>query len=359
MVPKLTLEQFIRSVKQNKGVAHSMLLGAGASIESGIPSANDCIWEWKRDIYTSHNPQYLEKYNNSKNEVVQSVIQMWLDRQSGYPENGHADEYTFYAEAAYPIPGDRRRYFQNLFSGTKGSIGYDLICMLAEYGMVKSVWTTNFDGLTFKAASNYALTAIEVTLESQDRIYRPTAYDEMMYIALHGDYKYGDTKNINSELDAQDEILINALTHELSNRNMIVIGYSGRDKSLMSALKQAYSNKGAGRLYWCGYGNSIPEPVEDLLRFATENGREAYFIPTDGFDQTMLKITLACFENDSAQMTKVKELMYKKDATLNRNTPFNINMGEVNKVIKSNLIPVILPKKIYEFKINTRDGAKE
>jgi hypothetical protein len=36
LVTKLTFEQFIRSVKKNKAVTHSMLLGAGASIASGI-----------------------------------------------------------------------------------------------------------------------------------------------------------------------------------------------------------------------------------------------------------------------------------------------------------------------------------
>lgn len=37
---------------------------------------------------------------------------------------------------------------------------------------------------------------------------------------------------------------------------MIVIGYSGRDKSLMDALKETFTKKGSGRLYWCGYGET-------------------------------------------------------------------------------------------------------
>lgn len=49
----LEFDEFIRSIKQNLDTKFSMLLGAGASIESGIPSANECIWEWKRDIFIS------------------------------------------------------------------------------------------------------------------------------------------------------------------------------------------------------------------------------------------------------------------------------------------------------------------
>ena len=50
----LTYDEFLRSLKQNKDTPHSLLLGAGASIESGVPSAVDCIWDWKREIFLSH-----------------------------------------------------------------------------------------------------------------------------------------------------------------------------------------------------------------------------------------------------------------------------------------------------------------
>ena len=35
---------------QNMDTKFSMFLGAGASVESGVPLAGECIWEWKRDI---------------------------------------------------------------------------------------------------------------------------------------------------------------------------------------------------------------------------------------------------------------------------------------------------------------------
>jgi NAD-dependent SIR2 family protein deacetylase len=42
----LKFDEFLRSLKQNIDTPHSLLLGAGVSIESGIPSAWDCIWDW-------------------------------------------------------------------------------------------------------------------------------------------------------------------------------------------------------------------------------------------------------------------------------------------------------------------------
>lgn len=43
----LEFDEFVRSIKQNMDTKFSMFLGAGASVESGVPSAGECIWEWK------------------------------------------------------------------------------------------------------------------------------------------------------------------------------------------------------------------------------------------------------------------------------------------------------------------------
>jgi len=47
----LGLDAFIRSIGINRASQHALLLGAGSSISSGIPSAASCIWEWKRAIF--------------------------------------------------------------------------------------------------------------------------------------------------------------------------------------------------------------------------------------------------------------------------------------------------------------------
>ena len=49
----LDFDAFIRSFVQNRDTSFAFLLGAGASITSGMPSANDCIWDWKKLIYCS------------------------------------------------------------------------------------------------------------------------------------------------------------------------------------------------------------------------------------------------------------------------------------------------------------------
>jgi hypothetical protein len=46
-------------------------------------------------------------------------------------------------------------------------------------------------------------------------------------------------------------------------RSVIVSGYSGRDASVMDALRSAYAEAGTGRLYWCGFGEEIPAHVQE------------------------------------------------------------------------------------------------
>lgn len=52
----LGLDAFVRSIGINRETQHALLLGAGASISSGVPSAASCIWEWKRRIVLTNNP---------------------------------------------------------------------------------------------------------------------------------------------------------------------------------------------------------------------------------------------------------------------------------------------------------------
>lgn len=356
----LTFDEFLRSVKQNKDITHSLFLGAGASVESGIQTASDCIWDWKRDIYLSQNPNDAKTCNNVRIDSVQRIIQRWIDNQGEFPVLNADNEYSFFAEKAYPIDDDRRKYFQHLCESKHPSLGYHLLAMLAEIGFVKSIWTTNFDGLSVKIAHQYNLTPIEVTLESQQRIFRATASNELLCIALHGDYKYGPIKNVASELDAQSEVLISALKQELSQRNLIVMGYSGRDHSIMKALMEAYSQPGTGRLYWCGYGEKYSTEVENLLNFITSQGRTAFYIPTDGFDKTMLLLSKYCMGDNPSFISNVDKLINEIGKNNNDlSAPFVQYKGDITGLVKTNLYPIVFPKTCYQFKFKVDNSERE
>ena len=85
MGPDLTLpiDALIRSIEINKGKSHSLFLGAGASISSGIPSADACIWEWKRRIFLSNHPLLDQEICDLESQSMRRKIQKWFDAE-GY-----------------------------------------------------------------------------------------------------------------------------------------------------------------------------------------------------------------------------------------------------------------------------------
>jgi hypothetical protein len=108
---QLQFDEFLRSVAISKNDTYALLLGAGSSISSGIPSANDCIWDWKGTIYKSNNSSTNDWIDNFRNPKVQKTIQSWLDNQGSYVEFGCKEEYSFYG-----CNGQKEWYFEAVFS---------------------------------------------------------------------------------------------------------------------------------------------------------------------------------------------------------------------------------------------------
>ena len=223
------------------------------------------------------------------------------------------------------------------------------------------MWTTNFDGMTLKCAHQYSpLVPVEITAGTSDRMYRGDADKELLCIALHGDYKYGALKNTEKELDSQDGELVKALLHELTNRDLIVMGYSGRDQSLMNALQQVYSTKGAGKLFWCGYGTRVSSEVKALVEMANKNGRFAFYIPTEGFDSTMYAIARHCMSENREFLGKVDDIKKKLSITLEpQHSGFLQANLTINKVVSTNAFPIAFPNQCYQFEVLLAPNEKQ
>lgn len=346
---RMDFDAFLRSFKQSKNGSFAFLLGAGASITSGVQSAEDCIWDWKKLIYVSNNSTN-EAFLDIHSDCCRKKIQTWLNEQGGYPKEKSDEEYVFYAEKAFPLPGDRTRYFESLCFDKNPNIGYKLLCLLHKYRALKSVWTTNFDGLVERAAHQANITPININLDNPERIHRTENSQELLYIALHGDYKYSELKNTATELDSQQGTFKDRLKEYFVDKNLIVIGYSGRDKSLMEALADAFSCPGAGRLYWCGYGSFINEDVKNLLTAARNAGRDAVFVETDGFDKTMISILLSTYNDEQNKYQEIHKILEEANTDITI-TPFVLNRLNSSGCIKTNLYPLSIPSDIFTFEI--------
>lgn len=346
----LALDAFVRSVRVNANVRHAFFLGAGASVSSGVPSADACVWEWKREIFLSNNPGLEDQFAELTLPAVQEKIQRWLDARAGFPALGSAEEYAFYVERCFPVEEHRRAWFQQKIKGVRPHVGYRMLGALAEASVVDSVWSTNFDRLSSIAANEFRITPIEIGFDSSQRLGRSLRNDELLVVALHGDYRYDRLCNTPEDMRATDGELRAALIERIPSRPLIVCGYSGRDDSVMEALRQAYSRKGSGAIYWCTRGEESPRAsVEELIRLARENGYAGYIVPSHGFDDLMSRLALGCLDLKSYAGVRAAAAAGLEEALARE--PFTTERVEVGSLIKSNAFEITCPTAVHEFEL--------
>ncbi len=345
----LPLDAFVRSIAVNRHSVHSLFLGAGASISSGIPSAEQCLWDWKRTIFLSNNPGLEKQFSDSSLPSIRRRLQEWFDSEGRFPPNGSSAEYGFYAAACYPLVEDRRRFFASLSQGRTPHVGYQITALLAESGMITSVWSTNFDGLASKAMSGgESLSVIEVGLDSAHRIDRPVRKGEVLCVSLHGDYRYDALKNTSQELRDQDALLRKSLIEQAPNTTTIVCGYSGRDDSILGMFAAAYSQPGKGRLFWCGFSESEPpKAIGKVIKLARQNGHEAYYVPSLGFDDLMFRLGLSCLAGTARDRALEISMRHSDHSSLGQR-PFRIDSTAVNGILRSNAFAIETPSEILQ-----------
>ncbi|RKY12761.1 MAG: hypothetical protein DRP65_00125 [Planctomycetota bacterium] len=344
-------DALVRSIGVSRTPKYMFLLGSGASASSGISTSGQCIWEWKREIYLSANPNMPKTLVGDVNlPHIQDRIQKWLDAQQGFPPLNHPSEYGFYIERAFPRKQERQDYFNRIFSTVGPQVGYKILAMVLNELKIRWVWTTNFDGLVLRARQpHHTRTIKEIGVDTSFRIEQASETEDCCYVVqLHGDYKYDHLKNTDAETQALDN---NHRSHLISRMNMhplVIIGYSGRDNSVMSALEEAVEKQSkGGAIYWCvTRAQQISERVTALLGTARRNGYDADVIEIDGFDDFMIRLGKYIFR-DGKKASELEKLL--AEIPLER-TAFNFPGYKPGvNFIKSNAFPVQVPTEIYQF----------
>ena len=343
------------SVKKN--TPHAVFLGAGCLYHFRHSICRVMHLGVEADIFLTNHPGLEDQFSELSLPSVKKRIQTWLDSKGGHPPVGADEEYSHYIEKCYPLAENRRAYFQAKIQGAKPHIGYQLLCAMTEADIVRSVWTTNFDNLTSRATANFRLTPVEVGMDCQHRAFRQPTKGELVTVALHGDYRYDPLKNTTEELRQQESALRQALIDLAKDVSLIVCGYSGRDHSIMDAFTKAYSEAGTGTLYWCGYGEMIPDSVQKLLEVARNYGRSAYFVPTSGFDDVMSRLTRFCL--NPAQRKQFEAILSKAtEASRDSRSPFSIAAAAIGGVIKSNAFEITIPTEVLSLEIQKWPAEK-
>ena len=272
-------------------------LGAGASRSAGIKTAGDMIWDFKQRLYRSQRKLPPSAITDIGEPAVQRKLQAHFDALGDFPPAGSETEYSAYFEATYHAPRDRRAYLDELIARGKPSFGHLALALLMAEKLCRIVWTTNFDRMLEDAAANLlGGTGHLVTgdLGDPEKIRRAVEESRWpVYGKLHGDYHSEALKNTDAELREQDAEMRRNLVDSCRRNGLAVVGYSGRDASVMEAFGDALDDGRGfpGGLFW--FKRSQDEPfraVSDLMERARALGIDAHVVEAEAFDELFVDL---------------------------------------------------------------------
>lgn len=268
------------------------LLGAGASIKSGIPLAGEMVEKMARWGYCLESGLVPEDPRLRRSDWYP-----WLRNQDWYREDREqADNYPSAVDNILQPRQTRKDFFLDLLdTQVQPSCGYESMAELMARKRVRTVLTTNFDTILRDVCqANKRLHHVEVIQTTSDYTKLSTSPPYPQIIYLHGSVEHYTDKNtiaeINEELDAA---LISKLLPLLRDHPLIVIGYRGAEPSVMRHFLINHA-EAADRyrhgIYWCAR-NYEEEGLDSLAPFVRELAGEIQtnfqVVPIDGFDEVL------------------------------------------------------------------------
>lgn len=270
-------------------------LGAGSSAAADIPTGYDMILDFKTRLYTEATGLTLDQVDCT-DPLWRARISAHFDGQHGFPPDGDPTEYSVAFAAVYPDPRDRRSYIDEQVRKGSGSYGHRVLASLISTRRVPAVVTTNFDQLVERTAvvtdellpvdqrAHLNIAAIDSAERGERAL---TESDWPLLLKLHGDYQEIALKNTSEELREQDARQRANLIGLCGRFGLFVVGYSGRDASVMHALSDAIA-AGAfpGGLFWMRRprGTLLPA-VNALLDEAEAAGIDTAIVEVATFDE--------------------------------------------------------------------------
>jgi NAD-dependent SIR2 family protein deacetylase len=266
-----------------------VLLGAGASITSGIPAAGTTVeliakWAWCKE--------HVRHFDDPS--VRRSDWWPWLSAHPWYRTDvSLADLYPTAVENLLGVKRDRRAFFQYLIEpiDVPPSVGYAALAEILHNKWVSTVLTTNFDDRLKRAAilANRPHRLVEVSTPD-DYILLSSSPVDPQVVYLHGSVAHYTDKNLSEEVSSLDPNLVARLKPLIQDHPIIVVGYRGTEASVMRDLFLAQAESGGclQGVYWCVLEKEIDTPRSPWLdKFATAIGTNFNFVPIDSFDDLL------------------------------------------------------------------------
>jgi SIR2-like domain len=264
-----------------------LLLGAGASFRSGVPTAATAVKQIARISYS----ESVLRNSRPPERVKPSEWESWLQSLPWFiPGSDRLAENFPLAVEHLLVPAEfRKRIILDLMRPVNGiSPGYKVLADFVMRGLVRTILTTNFDTClpdAFKERQPHIRRIDEVNRYSGDYD-QFSIYSKCQIIWLHGRAEHYSDRNASGETGSLDEPLISRLRPMLEASPVIVVGYRGSESSIMEGL---FRQTNDGRLdfragiYWCIRDGETPHPKVE--RLAGRLGSNFRLLKIGGFDE--------------------------------------------------------------------------
>ena len=283
-----TIARLSRLVTDLEGPPPILLLGAGASVKSGIPPAADigamaAKWAYCRENGLAERDPRVQR----------SDWYPWLKLRDWYDSDlKPEDQYPAIVEHLLRPREERKRFFlQILRERVSPSGGYRSLAQLVANGWIRTILTTNFDDMIPQAfRGEAAIPTFEPfkTPSEADGISTDPVYPQVVFI--HGAVEYYTDQNLEREtLELQPE-LKGRLTPLLRDHPLIVIGYRGAERSVMVDLLVNSADAAMcyrHGIYWCSRHLEVNNLHPLVLDLAERIGDNFQSVSIDGFDEVL------------------------------------------------------------------------
>nr|KJZ05635.1 hypothetical protein TW77_22240 [Pseudoalteromonas rubra] len=276
------LKGFLDELKRINGTMEDrrfvFILGAGASIQSGVKGAAHLAREWMQMLY------HREVSPGSDFDAWLRCNPLEIDNWQ--PDNlaGHYPEIF-----ARCFAGDHEAGFAELEKAIEAgspSFGYAVLAWIMTNTSHNMVITTNFDNLVADSLYIYGRRSPHVIGHETLAGYLKPLARRPMVAKIHRDL-FTDPINDPDGTGQLKKPWEDALKNIFKFYTPIFIGYGGNDGSLMNFLSDLSQQDISGRPFWCYYEPG-GQPNGDIAALMQKHN--GVLVPTPDWDQLMLDI---------------------------------------------------------------------
>ncbi len=294
----ISINMLVRAIKEGKNNSERFcfIIGAGASVSSGIPTGITLEYQWMKDMEETSGLDEIREVARALGDHLENdfedIERDWeKTKKTGAPLPS-AYYFDIYKLRFYPNHRNGYCYLEKLIANKNPGFGYHpLALMLTDGSGSNLVITTNFDSLIEDALFLYTDEKPLVINHELLAEYAGEPNIKRPIIAKVHRGIFFDPFNQPEETNELKGKWHDVLTSVFQNYTPIVIGYGGGDNSLMQLLEDSNIKMKNG-IYWC-YFEKYGLPNEKIQTLITE--KNGYLVRTAGFDATMLAIGNALF----------------------------------------------------------------